>query len=53
MLHTLPTSNVIPQHHSDFHLVWVEVNADPDGPLTAHWIDTPQLDEGTEQEETD
>jgi len=27
------------------------MNADAHGLVTAHWIDTPQLDEGTEQEE--
>ena len=51
MLHMLPTTNVIPQHHSGLHLVWTPINADANGPVTAHWIDTPQLDEGTEQEE--
>jgi hypothetical protein len=47
MLHLLHTSNVIPQHHSELHLVWIPMNADANGLVTAHWIDTPQLDEGT------
>ena len=51
MLHLLHTSNVIPQHHSELHLVWIRMNADANGLVTAHWIDTPQLDEGTELEE--
>jgi hypothetical protein len=51
MLHTLHTSNVIPQRFSKLHRVWIPINADVNGLVTAHWIDTPLLDEGTEQEE--
>jgi hypothetical protein len=50
MLHMPHTSTVIPQHHSELRLVWIAINADANGPVSGHWIDTPQLD-GTEQEE--
>jgi hypothetical protein len=51
MLHILYTTNLIPQHHSELHLVWIPIDGDENGPVAAHWVDTPQLDESTEQEE--
>jgi len=52
MLRTLHASNVISQHHSELHLVWSLVDTEVKATLTAHWIDTPQIDESIEQEET-
>jgi hypothetical protein len=51
MSHKIDTTNVYPQHHSELHLIWTPVDADENGPVTPHWIDTPELDESAEQEE--
>ena len=50
MLRTLHASNVIPQHHSELHLIWSLINAEVKATLIGHWVDTP-LGESTEQGE--